>query len=208
MIQESEPAEGEAKLDLFAGDFQANYPKADAPGYVLEAQGYLDSLTGNDGLFMENPDLKGRELVRLMGIENADKVVAQSQFALRYMGGGATGGGFARALTSGGGFGVGGFGATGGGTSAGAGGGGGLIAPTGSNSGSSIPSTTPVTTTPTTTNNPPTNTPPTTTGSTPPTNGPDTPTNPVPAPAGLLLGFIALGTLGSWRIGARVLGTK
>ena len=37
---------------------------------------------------------------------------------------------------------------------------------------------------------------------------PDTPTNPVPAPAGLLLGGIALGTLGVWRIGARLLRAK
>ena len=214
VIQETEPVESTAKFDLFAGDFQANYPKADAPAYVLKAQQYLDSLTGNDALYYENPDLKGRELIRLMGIENADKLVAQSQFALRYIGGGATGGGFARALTSGGGFGGGGFGgAPGGGAGGGFGGGsggGGFITPTGGNNGSAqtFPTTTPVTTTPVTTPITPSPLPPTTTRTTPPNNGPDTPTNPVPAPAGLLLGFIALGTLGSWRIGARVLGTK
>ena len=222
VIQETEPAEGQAKLDLFAGDFQANYARADAPAYVLKAQQYLDSLTGNDALYYENPDLKGRELIRLQGIENADKVVAQSQFALRYVnGGGAPGAGnFARALTSGGGFGGGGFGAPGGGSGLGGstgGGGGGLLAGTGNNNGSgqTFPTTTPITTTtttpPTTTpigSTPPSTTPPTTT-TTPPVGGPQGPgTNPVPAPAGLLLGFIALGTLGSWRLGARVLGTK
>ena len=183
VIQETEPAEDQAKFDLFAGDFQANYARADAPAYVLKAQQYLDSLTGNDALYYENPDLKGRELIRLQGIENADKVVAQSQFALQYVNGG--------------------------------GGGGGLLAGTGNNNGSgqTFPTTTPITTTtpPATTpigSTPPSTTPPTTT-TTPPVGGPQGPgTNPVPAPAGLLLGFIALGTLGSWRLGARVLGTK
>ncbi len=221
VIQETEPAEDQAKFDLFAGDFQANYARADAPAYVLKAQQYLDSLTGNDALYYENPDLKGRELIRLQGIENADKVVAQSQFALRYVnGGGAPGAGnFARALTAGGGFGGVGFGAPGGGLGGGFGGGGGLLAGTGNNNGSgqTFPTTTPITTTPTTTppsttppsTTPPSTTPPTTTTTTPPVGGPQDPgTNPVPAPAGLLLGFIALGTLGSWRLGARVLGTK
>jgi hypothetical protein len=32
--------------------------------------------------------------------------------------------------------------------------------------------------------------------------------NTVPAPAGLLLGMIALGTLGSWRIGVRLLAAR
>ncbi len=216
IIQETEPAEGPAKLDLFAGDFQANYPKADAPAYVQTAQKYLDSLTGNDALFYENPDLKGRELIRLQGIENAEKVVAQSQFALRYVGGGATGAGnLARSLTAGGGLGAAGFGAPGGALGTGSGGGGGLLAGTGNNGTgtgtTTTPTTSPITTTPTssvTTGGSSTSTtPPTSSVNTPPVGGPDNP-NPVPAPAGLLLGFIALGTLGSWRIGARVLGTK
>lgn len=206
LIQETEPAEGEPSRDLFAGDFQANYPKADAPAYVTRAQEYLTSLTGNDALFYENPDLRGRELIRLMGIPNAAGVVAQSQFALRYIGGvGAAGA--ARALTAGGalgGFGgapVGGVGFPGGGGLLAGGGGGG--APV---SGQNVPTTTPITTTPTTT--------PPSTITTPPNGGPENPnppnppTNPVPAPAGLLLGAIALGTLGSWRLGVRLLGAK
>jgi hypothetical protein len=213
IIQETEPAEGEPKRDLFAGDFQANYPKADAPAFVTRAQEYLDSLTGNDALFYENPDLRGRELIRLMGIPNAAGVVAQSQFALRYVGGaGVGGGGFARALTGLGGFGGGGFGAPGGGFGV-PGGGGGLFAGTGGGTSSgSGGGGAPVTTTPVTTTTPPTTTPPTTTVTTPPSGGPENPnnppTNPVPAPAGLLLGAIALGTIGSWRLGARLLGTK
>jgi hypothetical protein len=206
VIQETEPAEGAPKLDLFAGDFQANYPRADAPAFVLRAQQYLDSLTGNDALFYENPDLKGRELIRLMGIENAEKVVAQSQFALRYAGGGGAGAGtLNRALTAGGGVGgVGGSGAPVGGVGGGAGGGGLFTNP---NGGSTFPAVTPNTTTPgggTTT----TTTPPTTTTSTPPVGGPETPTNPIPAPAGLILGVIALGTIGSWRLGVRLLASK
>lgn len=90
IIQETEPAMGVPKLDLFAGDVQANYPKADDPVYVTKAQAYLDSLTGtDDAMFFENADLRGRELIRLKGIENVDKIVAQSQFALRIKGGGA-----------------------------------------------------------------------------------------------------------------------
>lgn len=213
IIQETEPKEGAPALDLFAGDFQANYPKADAPAYVTKAQAYLDSLTGADALFYENPDLRGRELIRLMGIENADKVVAQSQFALRYKGGAGVGGaGFARALTAGGAFGPA-FGAPGGAFGTGTGGGGGLFTNPNNGSGTvgttaqSVPTTTPITTTTT-----PSSTPPTTTVTNPPTGGPENPNNPnnpnnpVPAPPGVLLGVIALGTLGSWRVGARWLG--
>ncbi len=217
IIQETEPAEGEAKRDLFAGDFQANYPRAEAPAYVLKAQQYLDSLTGNDNLYYENPDLKDRELIRLMGIENAEKVVAQSQFALRFANGGGVGaGGLDRALTAGGGglaaLGGGLRGAGGGGVGGGTGGGGGGFVTGGGNNGSStFPTTTPNTstttpgggTTTTTTTNPPT-----TTTTTPPVGGPGDTNNPVPAPAGLLLGAIALGTLGSWRLGARLLAAK
>jgi hypothetical protein len=208
IIQETEPAEGQPKLDLFAGDFKANYPVAEAPVSVTQAQQYLNALTGNDTLYYENPDLKGRELIRLQGIANADNVVAQSQFALRYMGGGGVGAGTAnRALTAGGGIAAGGFGAPGLGGGFGGGGGGGLFAGNGGGSG-------PATTTPTTTTTtPPTggpitpSTPPTST-TTPPGGGPDTPSSPVPAPAGILLGIIALGTLGSWRLGARALASK
>ncbi|MBN9118677.1 MAG: hypothetical protein J0I06_05895 [Planctomycetes bacterium] len=205
IIQESEPAEGEPKRDLFAGDFQANYPRADAPAYVLKAQQYLDSLTGDDSLYYENPDLRGRELIRLMGIENAQGVVAQSQFALRYVGGGVGGAAANRGGFGGAGFGgLGGFGAPVGGLGGGfGGGGGGLVTGGGS---STFPTTSPVTTTPvggSSTTTPP----PTTTTTTPPVGGPDNPT-PVPAPAGVLLGAIALGTLGSWRLGARLLGSK
>ncbi|HEY1188960.1 MAG TPA: hypothetical protein VGE74_15000 [Gemmata sp.] len=221
IIQESEPAEGDLKLDLFDGDFQANYPKADAPVYVTRAQEYLSNLTGKDeALLVENPDMRGRELIRLQGLPSAEGVPTQSQFALRYKNGGAAGAGaFARALTAGGG-GIGGAPLAGGGGGLGGGygggSGGGLFA---GNPGSS--STPPGGSTVTTT--PPSTTPPTTTVTTPPVGGPDTPdnpdnpdnpnnpnnpTNPVPAPAGLLLGAIAIGTLGTWRFGARVLNAK
>ena len=217
IVQETEPAMGDLKLDLFAGDFQADYPKADAPIYVQRAQTFLDSLTGrDDALFYENPDLRGRELIRLQGIENADKVVAQSQFALRFKGGGAAGAGgaFSRALTAGG---AGTGGGSGGGMGGGAGGlgntggGGGLFAGNPGGSGQTVPVGGGGTTTP------PSTTPPTVT--TPPVDGPDDPTdptdpgnpgnpNPVPAPAGLLLGAIALGTVGTWRFGVRLLSAK
>jgi len=198
LIQESEPADGEAKFDLFAGSFQANYPPDEVPASAKKAQEFLGSLSGNDALFFENPDLRGRELIRLKGIPNADGTIAQSQFALRYAGGAGVGNG-ARPLTAtGGGAPVAGGG--GGGGLPAIGGGGGLF--TNPNSGTqSFPTTTPITTTP------PTTTPPTTTVTTPPVGGPDNPT-PVPAPAGLILGAIALGTLSSWRLGVRVLRSK
>jgi hypothetical protein len=202
IIQETEPAEGGPKRDLFAGDFQANYPKADAPAYVLTAQKYLDSLTGDDLLYYENPDLRGRELIRLMGIENAEKVVAQSQFALRFVGGGGVGGTqvnlAAGAAVGGGGLGGGLGGGFGGGLGSGGFGTGG--------GGSNSPST-PVTTTTPGGGTTVTTDPPTTTVEKPPGGGKDEPT-PVPAPAGLILGAIALGTLGSWRLGAKWLAAK
>ncbi len=68
VVQETEPAEASPKLDLFAGDFQANYPKSEAPASVATAQRSLASLTGADAVFYANPDLRGRELVRLQGI--------------------------------------------------------------------------------------------------------------------------------------------
>jgi hypothetical protein len=207
LIQEGEPAEGEPTFDLSKGSFQANYPPDEVPASVTKAQEYLGSLSGNDALFYENPDLRGRELIRLKGIPNADGTIAQSQFALRYAGGGGVGAA-SRPLTGGVGAGVG-FGAPGGGIGAGlGGGGGGLLAGTGAGAGgtggaSSVPTTTPITTTTTL----PPSTPPTTTVTTPPVGGPETPT-PVPAPAGVILGVIALGTVGSWRLGARLLGSK
>ncbi len=45
VIQETEPAEGSTKLDLFAGDFQANYPRDQTPGYVrtrVKLSGFAD----------------------------------------------------------------------------------------------------------------------------------------------------------------------
>lgn len=210
VIQETEPAEGETKRDLFAGDFQANYPKADAPAFVTRAQGYLDSLTGDDALYYENPDLRGRELIRLMGVENAEKVVAQSQFALRYTGGGAAGGEPLAQLSAGGGA----IGAAGGvplgGVAGAPGGGGGGIATTGGSgdNGSPIPPTVTPNTNPPVSGTPPVN-PPTVNTDGPPVGGPDEPTpNPVPAPAGVLLGAVALGTLGSWRVGVKLLSAK
>lgn len=228
VIQESEPADGAPKLNLFDGDFQANYPKAEAPAYVTKAQTYLDSLTGtDDALFYSNPDLSGRELIRLQGIDNAEGVVAQSQFALRFKNGGIGGGGLSRPLTAGGGgFGGGLGGGLGGGRGAGGGfgggsGGGGFFSP-GVGNGQTIPTTPPVggggNTTPPPGNSttPPGILPPNTGNKVPPVNQPNPPgpnppgpnPNPVPAPAGLLLGVIALGTVGTWRFGARALKAK
>lgn len=221
LIQETEPAEGEAKRDLFGGDFRADYVPADAPAFVRTAQSYLDSLTGNDALFYENPALRGRELVRLMGIANAEGLVAQSQFALRYTGGGATGvAGGAVAVGGAGGLVGGGVGAPVGGVGGfgGGAGGGGFTTGTGTNSSSSSTPgsstvTTPILGAPTvTTSTPPvggpnTTPPPVSTISTPPIGGPND-TNPVPAPPAVLLGLIAVGTLGSWRLGSRLLGRK
>ncbi len=59
VIEETEPAEGSAKFDLFAGDFQANYSRAEAPAFIRTAQGYLDSLTGDDAVFSQNSTCVG-----------------------------------------------------------------------------------------------------------------------------------------------------
>ncbi len=131
LIQEPQPAEGQVKFDLFAGDFQANYQPDVVPNSVIKAQAYLDELTGNDAIFFENPATKGRELVRLQGLADSEGFAAQSQLALRYTNGGAPGSSpFDSALGGGagggGGFGGGnGGGGPGGGTGGGTGGGGG-----------------------------------------------------------------------------------
>jgi hypothetical protein len=239
VIQETEPADGPPKLDLFSGDFQANYPKAEAPAYVLKAQEYLDSLTGKDvdATYAANADINGRDLIRLQGLTGADGVVAQSQFALRSAaidGGSGTGGG-ARALLGGGlgglggsfagAGGLGGTGLLGPGTvpfAGGSGGGGGGFVSTG---GTGTTSSTPAGSSDTTGTTGTTSSPPTTSTGTVPVNGGsgsggdggsggggggggNVGTSPVPAPAGLLLGAIALGTLGTWRFGSRLLAAK
>jgi hypothetical protein len=203
LIQESEPADGEARFDVFGGDFQVDYPNDAAPASVTKAQEYLNSLTGNDALYYENPELRGRELIRLKGIPNAEGVTAQSQFALRFAGGGGIGSTNPRPLTSGG-LPVAGGGGDPGNGLGGGGAGGGLI--TGGNS-PTFPTLVPNTNTPgngTTT----TTTPPTRTTTRPPIDQPPNDPTPVPVPAGLLLGAIALGSLGSWRLGARLLAAK
>jgi hypothetical protein len=207
LTEEAEPMDRAATFDVFAGTFQVNYPKDQAPAYVSLAQTYLDSLTGNDAIYYENPELKGRELVRLQGIENAEGVVAQAQYALRFINGGAPGiGPFASTLGNTGAGGLGGIGAGGIGAGLGAGegaGGGGPLLTTGGFGGT--PSTT--TTTP--------GGPPTSTTTRVPAGGPGTSTvtitthgggggTPVPAPTGILLGLVALGTLATRRIYTRL----
>jgi hypothetical protein len=225
ITQETEPADGPPKLDLFADDFQADYKPEDAPAFVKKAQEYLGSLTGDDSVYYTNPNTRGRELLRLKGVPNAEGVTAQAQYALRFAGGGGVGGGssLTRALTAGSGL-----PASGGGSGSPASGGGpsgffppvggtlGGIGPLGSTgtggSGGGPPGT--GTTTPPTT--------PITTTTTPPVGGPENPTppenpppettppqtTPVPAPAAFLLGGVALVTIGAWRLGARRLAAK
>ncbi len=214
VIQESEPGQGVPKLDLFGGEFRADYGPGEVPAFVQKAQGYLDSLTGTDAPFYENPDLRGRELIRLQGIANGEGVVAQSQFALRYAGGGGIGNDVGRALTGVGGGGLLGGGGGGLGSGFGGGSGDGLIlggggsgsgsGSSGSGSASSVPGGSAVTTT---------TTPPSTSTTTVPINGqpsttPPDETNAVPAPAGLLLGMIGLCTVGTWRFGVRLLSPR
>lgn len=205
LIQESEPADGAARFDLFGGDFQADYPQDAAPASVLKAQEYLNTLSGNDALYYENPDLRGRELIRLKGVPNAEGVTAQSQFALRFAGGGGIGSTNPRPLTNGGLPAVGGGSAPGSGGFGGGGAGGGLF--TGGGGSPTFPTVTPNTTPPGNGTTTPT-IPPIRTTTVPPVDQPPIDPTPVPAPAGLLLGAIALGSIGSWRLGARLLASK
>ncbi|MCI0703503.1 MAG: hypothetical protein L0241_20680 [Planctomycetia bacterium] len=210
LIQETEPAEGEPKLDLFAGDFQADYSNCEEPpAFVLRAQEYLDSLTGDERVYYENPDTRGRELIRLKGVPNAEGEVAQSQFALRFAGGGGTGS-LQRPLT---GEMIPGAGSGGSGGGSGAGGGAGIGTGNGAlitgnplgGSGQVFPppgTTTPPSTTPPIF--PPIGAPPTGT----PPNTPTPLTTPVPAPAGLILGALAICALATREIYSRLRKTK
>ncbi|MDY3561289.1 hypothetical protein R5W23_002566 [Gemmata sp. JC673] len=207
VVHEAEPAEGNVALDLFAGDFRANYPQNEAPQYVARAQEYLGTLTGTEeALATENADLTGRELIRLQGVENAKGIVAQAQFALRYAGGGAGGAGtFARALTAGGGGGGPGIVPLGGGPG-GSGGGGGLgIGGNGGGGGPNNPNQPPPSSPPPVSppppgggDVPPPGNPPPPDVEIPPGGGPNDPV-PVPAPAGLALGAVALVVIGIYR---------
>jgi hypothetical protein len=205
LIQETEPADGEPKLDLFAGDFQADYSNCeDPPAFVLKAQEFLDSLNGDERAYYENPDTRGRELIRLKGVPNADGTVAQSQYALRFAGGGGTGS-TQRPLTGemlggAGGGGSGGGAGAGGGIGSGTGGafiagnplgGGGQVFPPAETFPS--PLTPPIV--------PPI-------GAPPPEQPPSTPTTPIPAPAGIIIGALALGALATRQIYSRLKQTK
>ncbi|HUR52701.1 MAG TPA: hypothetical protein VMZ71_01125 [Gemmataceae bacterium] len=224
-------------FDLFNGGFQTSAP-AQAPGaaavapltretssaVVQRAQDYLRSLTGNDSVYYENPDLAGRELVRLKGLPNVAGEVAQSQLALRHVvggGGGGAGGASGAAggvvagggLLAGGGVGrVGGFAPTslaGGGGLGGVGGfGPGSGVPTTTTSTVPVGATTPPTTVPNTPINPPTSVPPVG-GSPPSTQPPEFPDVPpgvvpgVPAPPAVLLGLVGVGLLAGRKFAGR-----
>jgi len=215
-------ADKPAPLDLDQGSFTAANEQAD-PQFVDLARDYLKSLTGNDNVFYENPDLAGRELVWMKGLVSplANNSVAQSQFALQYVKGGGVNTANANqvgAVPLGGG--IGGLGAGGGGGFAGGGGGGAFVGGGGGAGGGfgGAPSSTtpPSTPTPPTSNVPPVNAPPTNPPETPTTPGTRSnppsgtptqqsfPTTPVPAPAGIVLGAIAVGAL----VGRRVLTQK
>jgi hypothetical protein len=191
LTEEAEPMDREVSFNVFAGAFQVNYPKDQAPAYVTLAQTYLDSLTGDDSFYYENQEIKGRELVRLQGIENEEGIVAQSQYALRYINGGAPGvSPFARTLGNAGSGGIGGIGGIGSGLGAGdtSGEGGPLLS-----TGTPLTSTTPSTTT--------TGGPPTSTLTRPPAGGHLTSG---PAPAGLFLGLVAVGAMATRKIYIRL----
>jgi hypothetical protein len=196
LVAESDMQDGPMPFSLYTGGFQVAYQnEKDAPLYVKSAQGYLQSLTGDDSSFTSNPELAGMELVRLSGTKGANGVVSQAQLVLRQRGGVSTanspfstapvmtggglgGGGLGGALSAlgargpvGGGGGFGGGGSTGGGGGFFGGGGGTTVTD------SSNPSTpnpiVPVPPTPPTPPTPPV--PPV-----PPVNPPVPPTPPVP----------------------------
>jgi len=68
IIHESNWVEDKAPpLDLSAGSFTAIAEQDDADSVGL-SRDYLKSLTGNDNVYYENPDLAGRELVWMQGL--------------------------------------------------------------------------------------------------------------------------------------------
>lgn len=217
-----------APLDLSAGTFSAAVAQDD-PESVALSRDFLKTLSGNDNIYYENPDLAGRELVWMQGRPSplAGNVVPQSQFALQFVRGGVSAGGSAPLALAGtpggigalGGaagapFGGGGYGGIGG--FGGLGGIGGLGGGPGSTTTTTPPggTTTPPTTPPVDTNTPPTippsNVPPVneTPGDTTPPLTPPENTNPVPAPAGVLLGLIAVGALAGRRALVRAAARK
>jgi len=204
VIHESEFPEVAAPFNLFTGNFRANYPSpAESPAFVQQAQQYLASLTGDDlSTFYDNTAVAGKELVHMKGIATDAGLVGQSQFGLRDPGAGGGAPGFNGATANGGnGFGglggsnFGGLGSGGGGITPGifGGGGGGIGGGGNSGGGSSNPNTTPPSTTPPTVITPPT------TGDGGGGSQPNTPNEPVPAPAGILLGAIAFGVIAGRR---------
>lgn len=161
LTQEKEFPEGPMPFNLYNGTFQANYPDKNViPPHVQMAQQFVQSLTGDDTAFNQNPIFQGTELVRLTAVA-ASGSLAQSQLALRAVGapgpaggtggtgglGGAPGGGSAPGTPffggSGGGgapgfpfFPVGGGSGSGGGGAPGSGSGGSSGAGSGNNGGS------------------------------------------------------------------------
>ena len=91
LVGESEMPDGPMPFSLYTGGFQVAYQnEKDAPLYVKSAQGYLQSLTGDDTSFTSNPELAGMELVRLSGTKGANGAVSQAQLVLRQRGGVST----------------------------------------------------------------------------------------------------------------------
>gem|GEM_PF-6521588 len=142
LISETDvPANQNSPFDLTTGTFQSNYANLNAsPAHVQLAQTMLRGLNGDDTTFGTNPDLAGRQLVRLNGVKDADGVLAQAQIGLRNIGGtsnlisatsdsfgGASGPGGSAPIGGIGGSPLSGFGGLGGGIGGGIGGGGGFI---------------------------------------------------------------------------------
>lgn len=232
VVAETDVPDGPMPFNLFAGTFKADYPnEAASPAFVKTAQKYVQSLTGDDAAFSDNPELAGRELVRLTGMKNTAGATGQSQLALRNRAGssnitgpfgdtlgntGGSGGGLAALAGLGrapslGGLG-GGFGGGGGGGGFFGGGGTSTTATT------SVPTTTsPTTVTPTSSvSTTPTTNPSGSTSSNPGTNtqnpGGNTPNpnptpeptpNPVPAPPAVILGGVAIALFGLRKVLAR-----